>query len=306
MRYLISTLAAMAVSAIIVDAANAQATSTWNGSVSTNWATAGNWTASGGGSAPPAGGDLVVIPDASTTSNDPNMSLSSTYAGLHLQPGGYFLLDSCITLTITGSGGLDLDAGSVFEIACGTLELTGGGTHSIDGELLLSSAASIFSITTNSATVSGSGHIKSDVSGNAEIRVAANTTGSPITLTSSMLIEGMLKIRGMQPGVGQEQGRFINGATGVVKANVAGMLELKEGAFDDADGALWRVESNANAVLRFSVAPASLDGDFMIAAGTLDIDASVSTAGGLCFTGGAIDVAASKSFSATGAPTSCP
>jgi hypothetical protein len=318
MRNLLSTLTAFAVSAFIVDAAYAQATSTWNGSVSSNWATAGNWTPSGGGGAPPASSDQIIIPDQSTTNNDPTVGVSGTYAALRVQAGGYIQINSGNSLTITNSAGFDLDPASggaaeaLFEVGSsgvsgGTLVLSGGGSDPIDGELRLSHSASVFSITSSSATVSGAGHVNG-TNAAAEIRVAANTSGSPITLTNSAVIEGMLKIRGMQPSAGQEQGRFLNGATGVVRANAAGVLEFKEGDFRDAaSGAKYVVNSNASAVLRFSVAPAAtLLGDFMIAAGTLDIDDSVSTSGGMCFTSGLIDVAASKSFSATGAPASCP
>ena len=48
------------------------ATYTWNGSTSTDWNLATNWSAGFPGLASLAGVDVLVIPDASTTPNDPS------------------------------------------------------------------------------------------------------------------------------------------------------------------------------------------------------------------------------------------
>jgi hypothetical protein len=236
------------------------------------------------------------------------LGANRTEACVTIEAGGT-LETSAYVLTITGAGGLTcygellIDSGGVILSGGGNSRITLDGSGHGAKTVYLSESSSDLQITGSSHEISGSGTIVG-WSSNAEIRIAA--ASSQIALTNNVNIEGMLKIRGMQPGAGQVQGAFVNGASGIVKANAAGVLEIKEGAIDDVDGALWRVESSASAFLRFSVAPASLDGDFMIAAGTLDIDASVSTAGGLCFTGGVLDVAPSVSFSASGAPASCP
>jgi len=274
MRKLLSNLTAVLVFAFIVDSAMAQATATWNGSVNSNWATAGNWTVSGGGSAPPASSDLVVIPDQNNTANDPTVGVSGSYAQLRVEARGYVQVNSSNTLTITGSGGLDIDPANgavsegVFDVADGTLVLSGGGTNPIDGKLLLSHASAVLSVTSASPTLntSSSGHVQG-TNASAEIRIAAEA--SQRTLTSNVRIHGMLKIRGMAPGGGQLIGKFVNGASGIIDADANGVLSIMEGEIDDASGAAWRV-THANGTLEFLVSPNCLDGNFTVAPGTLD------------------------------------
>ena len=69
----------------------------WDGSESTDWNTAGNWV----GDAVPTANDQAIIPDATTTSNDPVIS-SGTVSVLRItvEAGGVLSISSGATLAI--------------------------------------------------------------------------------------------------------------------------------------------------------------------------------------------------------------
>ena len=78
------------------------------------------------------------------------------------------------------------------------------------------------------------------------------------------------------------------------------ILTLYSGTFDDVDGAEWKVSASATAKLYFSadITVGTLDGDFTVSNGILDLDVSVTTDGDLTFKGGQIQVAPATTFQA--------
>ena len=110
-----------------VSNANAQITYIWNGSTSTNWNVASNWSPSSGSSTPgTASTDIVLIP--TTASNQPTLStaLANSIASLT------FTSTTVATLTITGqtlnvSGAVTLNSNNSNSTAC---TITGTGTIS--------------------------------------------------------------------------------------------------------------------------------------------------------------------------------
>ncbi len=72
---------------------------TWNGSSGTDWTTPANWTPSG----VPSDLSDVVIPDASTTPNDPTLGLTLAVGRLTINSGG--ILNSADSSTVTISSG---------------------------------------------------------------------------------------------------------------------------------------------------------------------------------------------------------
>ncbi|MBL0153122.1 MAG: hypothetical protein IPP93_06415 [Chitinophagaceae bacterium] len=81
---------------------------TWNGSVDNDWKTANNWTLLHGGSSVPHSLSHVIIPDASTTPNDPvlpvdNLTVINT---MSIEPGGVLVMNNnIITIQNSLSGG---------------------------------------------------------------------------------------------------------------------------------------------------------------------------------------------------------
>jgi len=95
---------------------------TWNGSVSTDWMNVNNWTPNGVPS------DLadVVIPDASTTPNDPILTLGQVLAvgRLTLNSGAILNSSDSSTMTISGASGAWSNNGGTFNAGTGTVIFT--------------------------------------------------------------------------------------------------------------------------------------------------------------------------------------
>lgn len=74
---------------------------TWNGSASTDWNTAGNWTPA----TVPVSTSDVVIPDANSTTNDPTLSgTATTIATLSVENGGILNGGTATQLSLAGAG----------------------------------------------------------------------------------------------------------------------------------------------------------------------------------------------------------
>ena len=71
---------------------------TWTGAVSTDWATAGNWSLN----TVPTSADNVTIPDASTTPNDPSISASAVAANVTIAASG-ILNGNANTISVYGN-----------------------------------------------------------------------------------------------------------------------------------------------------------------------------------------------------------
>jgi len=73
---------------------------TWNGSVNTSWITAENWTPNGG----PSADVSLIIPAASTTPNDPVLSMLSSCKSITIESGGIINSQNDAELILTGAG----------------------------------------------------------------------------------------------------------------------------------------------------------------------------------------------------------
>jgi hypothetical protein len=103
---------------------SALANSTWDGSASTVWTDPDNWT-----NDPPIAGipsDLadVVIPDASTTPNDPTLGLALAVGRLTLESGGILNSADSSVVTISGSSGAWSNDGGTFYAGTSTVVFT--------------------------------------------------------------------------------------------------------------------------------------------------------------------------------------
>ncbi|WP_343695972.1 T9SS sorting signal type C domain-containing protein [Flavobacterium sp.] len=101
-------------SPITVVTINAYAGKTWNGSVSTSWNTAGNWTPSG----VPTSADCVTIPDLTAITNKPQITGTNTVAQgytLNLNNNSLLTVQSTNTLTITSSVTVNTGSTLTFE-----------------------------------------------------------------------------------------------------------------------------------------------------------------------------------------------
>ncbi|WP_116789492.1 T9SS sorting signal type C domain-containing protein [Flavobacterium psychrotrophum] len=100
--------------------ANSQvATVTWNGSVSTSWTTAANWSPN----ATPSDATNVIIPDAATTPNDPILNSSVTIGTLNIQTGGILNTPTGGQLNITKASGAWINQGT-YNPSNGTVAFT--------------------------------------------------------------------------------------------------------------------------------------------------------------------------------------
>ncbi|MDD4970437.1 MAG: autotransporter-associated beta strand repeat-containing protein [Paludibacter sp.] len=81
---------------------------TWNGLHSTDWDTASNWTPIGN----PSNTSDVIIPDGTTTPNDPTLPTSTEIKSLVINANGILNSGSNSQLTIAGSSGAWLNSGT--------------------------------------------------------------------------------------------------------------------------------------------------------------------------------------------------
>jgi hypothetical protein len=83
---------------------------TWNGSLSNSWTSVENWTPNAG----PSSNKDIVIPDASTTPNDPYLPSITEIKSLEIKEGGILNADSDAQLTINGDNGAWLNIAGTF------------------------------------------------------------------------------------------------------------------------------------------------------------------------------------------------
>ncbi|KOP36215.1 hypothetical protein DBB36_11000 [Flavobacterium sp. WLB] len=101
-------------SPITVVTVNTYAGKTWNGSVSTNWNVAGNWTPSG----VPTVDDCVVIPDLTSIANKPEITGTNIEYKAHsinLNNNSSFIVRSTTTLTVTNAVTVNTGSTLTFE-----------------------------------------------------------------------------------------------------------------------------------------------------------------------------------------------
>lgn len=98
---------------------SAAAALTWNGSVSTSWTTAANWTPN----ATPSDNTIVYIPDAATTAHDPILNASVLLGILDIEVGGILNAPANSQLTINGGAGAWINNG-IYNPGTGTSNVT--------------------------------------------------------------------------------------------------------------------------------------------------------------------------------------
>ena len=210
-----------------------------------NWQTASNWdvvTPIGETCNDyPQSGDTAIITDVTSGSDPVIDSNDETVATLTINSGGLLTVTSQ-TLTLEGS------------------------SQTFNGNLVLSDSSAIVKFT--GGTIAASGSTTTGIKGEddgAKIQIEGGDT-----LTSTMLIQGHLV---METNGGSGNGTFVNGATGIVRANADGggspaVLLLAAGlTIDDADTGTpkWEATTDPDAVLQFNTGASCLDGNFLIA-----------------------------------------
>ncbi len=93
---------------------------TWNGSVSTSWITAENWTPNGS----PSDNTVVIIPDAATTPNDPVLPPFTACGTITLKSGAILNSGTGSQLTLNGSSGVWSNEGGIFNAGNSTVFFT--------------------------------------------------------------------------------------------------------------------------------------------------------------------------------------
>ncbi|MFP9116070.1 T9SS sorting signal type C domain-containing protein [Flavobacterium sp. RHBU_3] len=125
--------------------ANSQAaTVTWNGSVSTSWTTAANWTPN----ATPSDATNVIIPDAATTFNDPVLNSSVTIGSLNIQSGGIVNAPAAGQLTITKTSGAWINQGT-FNPSTSTVTFNAASTG---GDVSIAGSTTFYNLTVPTGT----------------------------------------------------------------------------------------------------------------------------------------------------------
>jgi len=95
-------------------------TLTWNGSESTSWTTANNWTPAGG----PSDNTIIIIPDAATTPNDPIAHDGATCGTLTIQTGGILNTAANAQVTVNDASGAWSNQGGTFNAGSSTVIFT--------------------------------------------------------------------------------------------------------------------------------------------------------------------------------------
>lgn len=140
---------------------------TWNGTVSTNWSNSANWTPNG----VPDATHGAIIPDASTTPNNPTLSSTASCVSLQINAGG--ILNAPTTggnFTITGANAAwSIESGAVFNAKTSTVIFNANAVTA--GDVSIVGNTNFYNLTISSGTL---------------VRPAANSnTGIGGTLTNS-------------------------------------------------------------------------------------------------------------------------
>lgn len=206
----------------------------------------------------PDDGEDVLIPSGKTCNVDEDSDLLNT---LTVETGAVIEIEDYNRLRF----GADLDQVSTID---GTVYINICNTASDDGLLY-----------TAPHTLNGDGKIiGNDDTSHIQI---ANTL---FTLTCNVVIEGGMVING--------SGTFLLSA-GTINANAGRTIHVNTDTVNDTSGGTWRVSSSSS-TLRWDqntgTSATALDGDFIVEAGTLDIDyPAFTTTGTLTWTGGTIN-----------------
>ncbi len=165
---------------------------TWNGSISIDWSTAANWTPVGN----PSELNDAIIPDASTTPDDPTLPLGAAAIGrLTIESGGILNATTTSTVTISGASGAWSDNGGTFNASTSTVIFTNAAA-TVSGE------TEFYNVTINSGAglTMGSGgtmRIGGTMTNNGTWR-AAGLSGSTVEYNGGS--QTVLNPNGLTPG----------------------------------------------------------------------------------------------------------
>ncbi len=311
-----NTILAALASFTVIAAANAGDAFTWVGAGDiighADWNRPNNWSPSDKGYPGEDTGDSVTIPDVSDASGvNPvlNVSPANALSSLTIEDDGFLTIGSTYTLDVSGtngavnvqasgvldvvgtfivsgSAGLDLDptnsdACPIDVQAGGILRISGGGTHTIDETICLSTSTSLLDITSD-ATFSGSGMVDGQHD-DAKIKIAAGTTFTIASGTPDFTLQGSMKIEGLT-GKGNP-GTLDN--DGLVHANdPSGTIHLMANTRLNGSSGEFKASAFDTAVLQFSRAHPQSGPNCVLSAAftvddcaTLDIDADQRTSG---------------------------
>ncbi len=299
----------IALAMFIIDGATAQAQTTYYSNGDVTWTATDAWqTGSCSGTAAganyPQAGDTAIICTCDTVTLDANATCANTTIQ---HDATIYDGDSTYVLTITGSGGLEIESYGVLEFdGSGGVTLSGGGEHTVDGVIELKDTGADLTISASNAILRGSGEISGQHAS------AVISIGNGIELTSNLEtigITGYLEITG--DGTFANQGRvYANSAGNTLKISVATVEDSDNGGTVSGTNFRWGVNTSGGKLL-FSTDATGLYGDFYVHAGTLQVgedpggteEIDVSSAGNILFDGGTITVGVDDSFTCTG--TSC-
>lgn len=231
---------------------------TWNDG--SNWKS--NALCQGADAGVPTAADKVTILSGKTC----NVDVSAAEADhIVVESTATLQIDTGNTLTLDGDGNL--------------------GVSTITGTIKLEGSSSTLAIITHNQTFAGTGQIIGGDNG-ARITISAFEK-----LTNEATIEGKLAI---VPATAGDDATFRN--AGTVHANASGTLHVNTKFVEDTAGTdRWKVSTSTSAILRFNPTNTTIptiDGDFVVSNGTLDVDnKGFLTHGDLSMTGGTIDVA---------------
>lgn len=93
---------------------------TWNGSTSTSWITATNWTPNGG----PSTNTNLIIPDATTTTYDPSLPATASNGSVTIESGGILNADPGALLSLNNTGLAWSNIGGTFNPGSSTVTFT--------------------------------------------------------------------------------------------------------------------------------------------------------------------------------------
>jgi len=205
--------------------ANSQlVSSVWNGSQSSSWTTAENWTPTG----TPSDLTSVIIPDAETTPNDPILNQNVTIGALTLEPGA--ILNDWPTgsnLIITGSTGAWLNNGT-FNAGASTVTFN---TLTVEGVVYDATIAG--STTFNNITVASGSTLRALTDNYMAIGGTFTKTGSFVTgaVHSAVAYTGTNQTVVTPNGAGLAYHDLILSGTGTIiptSLNVRGDLTLNQ------------------------------------------------------------------------------
>lgn len=243
------------------------------------------------------------IPDAGDTVNiklltqpqgyqDPVLSTADGAAGDLTLRNGFTLTITGRTLTLDLAVTHDIDGEIHLTSSASVLKVTGAATLDITGKIVLEASNSVLDLDAD-VTASGTGGVIKGEHNDAQIQIADG-----VTFTNNVDIVGQMTIK--ESGT---TGTFLNGSSGLVLANVDGtLLFADELDIDDVSGALWHAKTDPGALLKFASDSPDfcIEGDFVIDnCATIELAAGVviKTEGGFTQTAGTLTYGSGASLS---------